>query len=322
MENESPQKVRLGLFVFIGLLIFLVAIYFIGSKQNLFGSTSHIRAYFSDANGLQLGNNVRYAGINAGTVKEIEMINDSTIGITMQIEEKIFEKIKKDAVATITSDGLVGNMIVNIVPGNLNVGRVAENGVIASKNKMSIDAMLATLNKTNKNAAVLSLDLLKISKAILKGNGVIGTLISDTIIANDLKGTMQNLNTTTKGAAETATQLKKLVTALNDNNTVVGVLKDSAVANKLKKIVANFDASSKNLNKTILNLKEGKGALNYLSNDPKLVQKIDSTMLNVNEASYNLNQNLEALKHNWFFRGGFKKMEKEKEKAKQDGVVK
>ena len=182
--------------------------------------------------------------------------------------------------------------------------------------------MLATLNKTNLNAALLSVDLLKISKEMLRGKGAIGTLISDTIIANDLKGTMKNLNSTTKGAAATADNLNKLIVSLNNNNNVIGVLKDSAVANKIKKIITNFDKSSNNLNKTILNLKDGKGALNYLSNDPKLVQKIDSTMFHVNQATIKLNEDLEALKSNWFFRSGIKKMEKKKADAKEAGLSK
>ena len=75
-----------------------------------------------------------------------------------------------------------------------------------------------------------------------------------------------------------------------------------------------------NLNTTINNIKDGKGAINYLSNDPKLVKKIDSTMININEASFRLNENLEALKHNFLFRGYFRKQEKAKlkEQKKQE----
>jgi phospholipid/cholesterol/gamma-HCH transport system substrate-binding protein len=72
-----------------------------------------------------------------------------------------------------------------------------------------------------------------------------------------------------------------------------------------------------NLNKTILNIKDGKGTLNYLANDPKLVRQIDSTMTNVNEASAKLNENLEALKHNFLFRGYFRKLEREKRKEQK-----
>jgi phospholipid/cholesterol/gamma-HCH transport system substrate-binding protein len=94
-------------------------------------------------------------------------------------------------------------------------------------------------------------------------------------------------------------------------------------------MVTNLDQSSvgidkaiTNLNATIKNIKDGKGAINYLSNDPKLVRKIDSTMTSINQASFRLNENLEALKHNFLFRGYFRKLEKEKVKAAQLGKTK
>jgi phospholipid/cholesterol/gamma-HCH transport system substrate-binding protein len=112
-----------------------------------------------------------------------------------------------------------------------------------------------------------------------------------------------------------------VITEDNKNN-VIGVIKDTAVAHKIKNMVTNLEQSSGEINKAIINLnatiknaKEGNGAINYLSNDPKLVRKIDSTMTNIKEASSRLNENLEALKHNFFFRGYFKKLEKEKAKA-------
>jgi phospholipid/cholesterol/gamma-HCH transport system substrate-binding protein len=116
--------------------------------------------------------------------------------------------------------------------------------------------------------------------------------------------------------------LNRQIAGLDNKDNVIGVLKDTVVGNKIRKVVTNLDASSQeinkvvnNLNATILNIKEGKGAINYLSNDPKLVKKIDSTMTNINEASKKLNENLEALKSNFLFRGYFKKQEKAKKKA-------
>ena len=115
--------------------------------------------------------------------------------------------------------------------------------------------------------------------------------------------------------------MNKIIVQLANKDNVIGVLKDTAVAKNIKKIITNLEKSSdqidkvvNNLNSTITNMKEGKGAINYLSNDPKLVKQIDSTMTNINQASNKLNDNLEALKHNFLFRGYFKKQEKEKAK--------
>ena len=319
MEKSTNQKIQLGIFVILGLAIFVAAIYFVGNKQNMFGKTTHLSAVFTNVNGLQLGNSVRYSGINVGTVREISMINDTVIRVMMIIEDKIIPHIKKNAIATITSDGLVGNMIINIIPGKGNDLPVQPGDEIKTYSRIRTDDILETLNVTNENAALLTADLLKITKQITQGKGTVGLLINDTLLAKDLKETMHYLKISGKGTSEAVQNLNKLTASLNDQNNVVGVLKDTAVANSIKKIILNLEQSSDemekvitNLDATITNIKEGKGALNYLSNDPKLVQQIDSTMHNLNQASIKLNEDLEAMKHSFLLRGYFKKLEKEK----------
>lgn len=319
MEKTTTEKIRLGLFVITGLTFFVLAIYFIGNKQQMFGKTNQLTAIFDNVGGLQLGNNVRFSGINVGTVRGIEIINDTTINVEMQIDKKIFPFIKKDAIATIGSDGLVGSVIINIIPGKGNAAQVIPGDVIKSNKRVRTDDMLNTLSTTNQNAAKLTADLLKITNDINNGKGTIGVLIRDTIMAKDLKETIHYLKITTKKTSETIDNLNNQIASLNNKNNVIGVIKDTVVANKIKKVVDNLNKSSQeinkvvtNLNATVVNIKDGKGAINYLSNDPKLVVKIDSTMSNINDASKKLNENLEALKHNWFFRGYFKKIEKQK----------
>ncbi|MFI0427072.1 MAG: MCE family protein, partial [Flavobacterium sp.] len=135
------------------------------------------------------------------------------------------------------------------------------------------------------------------------------------------KETIHYLKKTTKGTAESVANLNQIILSLNQKDNVIGVINDKEVATKMKTIISNLEKSSveidkvvTNLNATVVNIKDGKGALNYLSNNPELVQKIDSTMNNINKASIKLNEDLEALKHNFLFRGYFKKQEKEKAK--------
>ena len=321
MEKSDAQKTRLGLFVIIGSILFFSGIYFVGNKQNLFDNTSNLKAIFKNINGLQVGNNVRYAGIDIGTVKAIEMINDTTIHVTMSIEDAMLIHIKKNAIATIGSDGLVGNMIVNIFPGKGNAQPLVKGDVLQSYGKASTEEMLKTLDITNKNAALLTSDLLKITNEINQGKGTVGVLLKDSLMSKDLKETIYNLKETTRGTAESVANLNKMILSLNQKDNVIGVLNDRDVALKMKTIITNLEKSSveidkvvTNLNATVINIKDGKGALNYLSNNPELVQKIDSTMNNINKASIKLNEDLEALKHNFLFKGYFKKLEKEKRK--------
>jgi phospholipid/cholesterol/gamma-HCH transport system substrate-binding protein len=322
MEKTASEKIKLGFFVITGLTLFVLVVYFIGNKQKMFGSTDHITAVFSNVNGLQLGNNVRYSGVNVGTVRAIEMVNDTTINVDMIIDKSIFPHIKKNALASIGSDGLVGSMVINIMPGKGDQQQIQPGDVIQSSDRVRTEELLNTLSVTNKNAALLTADLLKITKEITQGKGTLGTLVNDTLMASDLKQTMNYLKLTSKGTSDVVENLNKTVMALGNKNSVIGVLNDPAVAKKIQTIVTNLDQSSQeinnvvtNLNGTILNIKNGKGAINYLSNDPHLVKKIDSTMTNLNKATILLNEDLEAMKHNFLLRGYFKKQEKAKKNA-------
>ncbi|MFZ4105852.1 MlaD family protein [Flavobacterium sp.] len=317
MEKSTSQKINLGIFVILGSLLFITTVYFIGNKKDMFNQTIQISAIFKNINGLQTGNNVRFSGINIGTVKKIVILNDSLIRVDMAIENKVISHIKKDALASIGSDGLVGNMILNIIPGKKSIEVVSAGDIILSENKTTTDEILKTINSTSFNAKVITDNLVKITNQISSKEGTIGMLINDTVMSEDLKKTVYNLKITTKTTSESMATLNNIIVGLNQKNNVIGTLKDTLIGRKIKVIIANLENSSEQINKTITNMKDGKGALNYLSNEPKLVKQIDSTMSNINQASSRLNENLEALKHNFLFRGYFKKQEKAKARANE-----
>jgi len=325
MKTSNTQKFNLGLFIVISTLILVIALYFIGNRQNLFGKTFRISAVFNNINGLQLGNNVRYSGINVGTVKSIVMLNDSTICVDMIIEEKILQHIRKNAIAAIGSDGLVGSMVINIAPGKDISTGLAPGDTLKTYSKISTTDMLETLNTTNDNAAKLTSGLLKITTAINDGKGTLGMLIKDPELASNLKETINNLKNASSDASKTIIEIKKIVSSINyDESVAYTLLSDSISANKTKSIIANLDKSSNeintvinNLNDYILNIKNGDGTINYMVNDTILVKNIDETMKNIKEGSVRLNENLEALKHNFLFRGYFRKLEKEKLKEEK-----
>ena len=93
--NTSKFKVRLGLFMAGGMAIFLVAIFLIGKQKNLFNPVFRLTTTFYNVSGLQVGNNVRFSGINVGTVDNIKIINDSTVQVHMLIKKDVHQFIKK-----------------------------------------------------------------------------------------------------------------------------------------------------------------------------------------------------------------------------------
>jgi phospholipid/cholesterol/gamma-HCH transport system substrate-binding protein len=325
MKKTSNEKLKLGLFVITGLLLFTIGIYLIGERQNIFGTNILISVEFSNVNGLQKGNNVRYSGINVGTVEEISMLNDSVIKVDLLIEKKMVSHIKKDAIATIGTDGLVGNMIVSIIPGKGKGASVEAGDFIKSYTKIGADDMLNTLSVTNENAALLTVDLLKITNAINNERGTLGMLINDSVISNDFKQTIRNLQQTSYKASKTMDVINTKIAAINLDNSVAGVLvNDTTQAQKIRNIIANLEISSQNINttldsinKTIAQIKNGKGAVNYLSTDEEFVKNLDQTIKNLNEGTDKFNQSMEALKHNFLLRGYFKKLDKVQEKTKK-----
>ena len=320
MEKTNSEKLRLGIFMLVGSILFIAIVYIIGSKQQLFGNTEKIQAVFYNVNGLQIGNNVRYSGINVGTVREISMLNDTAILIEMAINRKSFQFIKKNANISIGTDGLVGNMVVNIEPNKGESEPILPGDVLIGTKKVQADDMINTLSTTNTNAALLTSDLLKITNEIMNGQGTIGLLLNDKEVASDLKESILELKFTSQAARKSIQSLESLIHYLDKKDNLVGLLKDTVAARHIINIVVTLEKSTKkmdtvvhNLNLAVLNAKDGKGAINYLSNDPNLVKKIDTTMTNINESSKLLNENLEALKHNFLFKAYFKKRGKLKE---------
>ena len=326
MKKTTGQKLKLGIFIIVGLLLFVVAIFLIGNRQNMFAKTFTISANFNNVNGLLKGNNVRYSGINVGTVKNIMMINDSTINVAMVIDEKMVQHIKKDAIATIGTDGLVGNMIVNIIPSNKDSAAISQGDIIQTYTKIGTGEMLNTLNVTNENAALLTAKLLKIADAMEDSKGTFGMLINDTIVSENLKQTFMQLRIMSVEASIAMKELNTIINSINFNESIAGtLLNDSIQGQKMKSIISNLDDSSKeikevitNLNETIGNAKEGDGALNYLSNDKEFVKNLEQSMNNINEGTDKFNQNMEALKHNFLTRRYFRKLDKQESKKQKE----
>lgn len=323
MKNAIKRNVRLGLFVITGTLLFVVAIYLIGQKQDLFKSTYTIGANFQNINGLKKGNNVRYSGIDIGVVKHITMLNDSVIKVEMTVDQKISEHIKKDAVATIGTDGLVGNMIVNILPGNGATEKIEPGDMIESYSKIRTDELLNTLGVTNENIAILSADLIQITREIREGKGTIGVLLNDSVMAQDLKNSLANLKVATYNAQRLTSDLSAVTESIKSNDqSVLGVLmNDTLAGTQLKSTITHLDSlrmdmegTLATINTIVTNIQEGEGALKYITQDSSLVRDLQATIQNIEQGTEKFDQNMEALKHNFLFRGYFKKQERQQRK--------
>ncbi len=193
MQKNTGSKIKLGIFVSVSFALLLIGIYFIGEKQQMFSTTFHLSGIFKDISGLQVGNNVRFSGINVGVISEIEQITDSTVRVGMTINEKTHKFIKKNSKAIIGSDGLMGNKIVLILPGTSNLPAIANNDTIATTQPISMDDILIKIKETSDNAANITGSLSIIMDNISEGKGTIGKLFFDSSFAQNLDATLVNI---------------------------------------------------------------------------------------------------------------------------------
>lgn len=199
MNTQSPKfKVRLGLFVIVGIGLFVLAIFVIGKQKNLFDPVFMLSTKFNNVSGLQVGNTVRFSGINVGTVDNIKIVNDTTVQVNMLIQKEVQKFIKIDSEAAIGSEGIIGDRILTISNGKPDSKVVEDGQVLASNEPVETDAIMQSLEITAGNAAIASEDISEILYKINNGDGTLGRLINDEGIANNLDATIGNLKTSSK----------------------------------------------------------------------------------------------------------------------------
>lgn len=210
-KSKEKFKVRLGLFVIVGMLLFVAAIFVIGRQKNLFDPVFKVTATFYNVSGLQVGNNVRFAGINVGTVDNIEILNDSMVVVDMVIKTSVQKFIKRDSEVGIGSEGIIGDKLLVISAGSVDAPVARDGERLASTEPIETDAIMASLEVTALNAELISADLADIVGNINSGKGILGKLITDTTMARDITKTIDNLESTSEGLEQNMEAAKESI---------------------------------------------------------------------------------------------------------------
>ncbi len=199
MKKESGNQIKLGVFVSVGLVLLIAGIYFIGKKQQFFHSTLSASCVFKNVNGLQEGNNVRFAGIDVGTIDYIEILSDTAVKVSMIINDDVQKFIKKDAVAAIGTDGLMGNKILTISPGNGSSEMIVDKDIIKTAQPAGIDEIVERIKTAVDTAQKVFNDLSAIMGNIRYGKGAVGKLFMDSAFAKKMDKTITNVEQGSKG---------------------------------------------------------------------------------------------------------------------------
>jgi phospholipid/cholesterol/gamma-HCH transport system substrate-binding protein len=241
MNKKSGFTWKLGMFVLAGLVLFVGTIYWVGKQKYLFGSTFHLRVQFKTVSGLKEGNNVRFSGINVGTVNAIDLVSDTSVMVDLVLKKDVQQFIKTDARAGIGSDGLMGDKVLTISPGTITNSPVKNNDLIASKNAIEMDDVMSSMKTSVDNAGIITEQLAQFSYKMNNGDGALSKLITDQAFANSLKATLTNLQISSN-------EFAKFTTKMNDGKGALSKLvSDEEFANTLDSTMSNLQAGSKGL---------------------------------------------------------------------------
>ena len=318
MIKENKRAVWVGLFVLIGIAILVVGILTLGGQQKKFVKAVHLTAVFEDIGGLQAGNNIWFSGVKIGTVREIKFIGNAQVEVEMSVEESVAKFIRKNSKATLGSDGLIGNKIIVIYGGTTDYPAVEEGDKLEAIMPLDTDKMMETLQENNKNLVDITNDLKVLTSKMAAGEGIIGAVLTDSLLAENFRTILANLNRASANSNKMiadlsafSVKLNKEGTLMNDLVTDTSMVSDlRATLNHLRTTSESTEALTKQLAEISKKLNTTDNSLGLLLNDPEFAKSLKNTLEQTDSATFHLNKGMEALEYTWPFNKGFKRKAK------------
>jgi len=321
--NESPNRraVIVGVFVLLGILFFIGGILMVGNLHETFKNKMKVVSLFDDVSGLQKGNNVWFSGVKIGTVSSLRFYGHSQVEVSMKIEIKAQQYIRRDAKVKISSDGIIGNKILIIYGGTPQFGEVQEGDTLQVEKTFSTEDMINTLQENNKNFLAITTDFKVISKNLVAGEGTIGKLLTDNSVYEHINATITSLQLASAKADQLVGSLSTFSSGLNKKGTLANELTtDTVVFNSVKASVLQLQQIADSATAFITNLKQAGSnpntTIGVLLRDEATGARIKETIKNLESSSKKLDEDLEAAQSNFLLKGYFKK----KAKAEESGT--
>lgn len=328
-STGNRRAVIVGIFIFLGVAIFIITVLTLGSQKKAFGDFVNVKSSFTNVNGLQKGNNIWFSGVKVGTIQKVNLIGNNKVEVDMNIEEKSAHFIHKDSRAKLSTDGLIGNKIIEIYGGTSQSPLIENGDLLANDSLLSTDAMMKTLSSNNDNLLAITTDFKVISSRIAEGKGSIGRLLSSDELANNLNSTILTVKSASQNLEKLSANVTAYTSRLNDKGTLANdLVTDTVIFSKLrstvsalqevadqsKEVMNSLQTAGNTLNKGLQNKNAPAG---MLLGDEKTAEGLKTTLDNLQSASKKLDEDLEALQHNFLLRGYFrKKAKRDKEEAR------
>lgn len=320
--KEITQDIKLGIFVLLGIVLFLVAVFFVGSENNIFNKTFIAYSVFKNVEGLKHGDNVWLSGVKIGTVKNVEIVSEGKVIVTLSLKDRQNQFIKKNATAFIGSDGLVGNKIVVIRPGDAQE-ILQDTDTIGAFSPTDTQELFNIARDVGENTRSLTDNLKKLTQKINDGQGIVGEFLQDGRVAQDIRIAVDGFKSTSAQTTRASGELAAMMYKLNHGeglvhrlttDTSLAMVFDQALHN-VREVSQHSAEVSKDLQSLVSKMNSNNSAIGVLLADTVFAGRMRNTLVNAQSASAKLDENMEAMRHNFLLRRYFKKKEKEKKKA-------
>jgi phospholipid/cholesterol/gamma-HCH transport system substrate-binding protein len=300
----NRHAATVGAFVVGGVLLFAVGLFLIGDRRMLFDRSVEMYTEFANIAGLEDGGSVRVGGMDAGEVASIHVpANPSArFRVKLRVREDFHQLLRVDSVASIQTDGLVGNKFIQIEPGTDQAQLVPPLGTIPSREAFELSEMMQRMSDT--------VDLIRTSIVDLK-SGLDGALASVTDTANEAQDLMTDIGAEAReimaSTQKVTRDLTVIVASVREGKGTVGkLLTDDALYSSVKKIsadaekaVASLREASEQAKAAVSDFRGENGPLKGVTGD------FQQTLASARDAMQDLEENTEALKHSFLFRGYF-----------------
>jgi phospholipid/cholesterol/gamma-HCH transport system substrate-binding protein len=318
--NESYNKryVIVGIFVFVGLVFLGAGILIIGDLHRTFEKKVEVISLFDDVGGLQRGNNIWLSGVKVGTVSEMAFYGKSQVKVSMQIDINAQQYIPKDSKVKISSDGFIGNKILVIYGGTANTEEIQEGDTLLVEKTFTSEDVINTLQENNKNLLAITNDFKTLSKKLVDGEGSVGKLLNDNSVYDNINAATLSLQHASEKAQQLVSSLAVFTSNLNKEGTLINELTtDTIVFNSVKASILQLQQMADTASVFITNLKKQgsnpNSSIGVLLSDEKSGTSLKETIKNLESSSKKLDEDLEALQHNFLLKGYFKKKAKAEE---------
>jgi phospholipid/cholesterol/gamma-HCH transport system substrate-binding protein len=287
----ASSTFRVGLFVLLGAAALFAGVVLVGTQEGLFHPTFRVSAYVNSVEGVRSGSAVRLDGVDIGIVDGVEVSpRDNKVRLDLKLNAGAKGFVRKDSYATIRPEGLVGNYYVDVTVGSPAGEQIEDGDLIRSREAIRLTDVLDNTDAIMENIRRSSGELTKTLAAINEGHGTLGKLIASEEIYRHLEHMSSQADAGVTGA--------------------VGKVDTLSVS--VRDVVHRADSVLANMNAMCTRLNGGEGTIGALLTErtiyDSLLLAVRNTVRATDEAKVGAGrfaEDMEALKHNWFFKGYF-----------------